>query len=348
MKRTIAISLCAVLAIPIGWAAVAPDVARDMMDGARQFLAGLDADNRQQASFSFDDDERLNWHFIPRTREGLPYAELTPAQRRLADRLLGSALSRDGLNKAQGVMYLDQILFEAEGRDIRNSDGYYFSVFGEPSEQGAWGWRLEGHHLALNFTIVDGEIVASSPAFMGSNPAVVREGPLTGLEVLADEESVGRELLALFEGEQRDQVIIADRATGMVSGNSFPAEPAETAGLAMSEMSGAQREALMALLRVYIDRMRPELARQEIQKITDAGLDEIRFAWAGGVEPPHYYRIQGPTFLVEYDNTQGNGNHIHSVWRDFESDFATDALAEHYAADHPNAATPRLAGLTPQ
>lgn len=336
MKRTLAISLGSLLVVSIGWAA-AGDVGSEMMDRAQHFLAGLDDDNREQASFGFDEDERLNWHFIPRAREGLPYAELTPAQRRLADRLLASALSRDGMSKALGIMYLDQILFEREGRDIRSADGYYFSVFGDPTESGAWGWRLEGHHLALNFTLNDGELVAGSPAFMGSNPAVVSEGRHAGLEVLAEEQSLARELLALFDGDARDQVVISDGAlSGMVSGNSVRAEIPELAGLAMGDMNDAQSDALMALLRAYIERMRPELAKLEIEKITEAGLDEIHFAWAGSAEPGagHYYRIQGPTFLVEYDNTQGNGNHIHSVWRDFDGDFGADVLAEHYAAAH--------------
>jgi hypothetical protein len=324
------------LVVSICWA-TAGDVGTEMIDRARNFLAGLDDANRDQASFAFDDDERLNWHFIPRAREGLPYSELTPAQRRLADRLLASALSSDGMGKALGIMYLDQILFEAEGRDIRNPDGYYFSVFGDPADSGVWGWRLEGHHLALNFTLNDAELVAASPAFMGSNPAIIREGRHAGMEVLAEEQSLARELLALFTGDARGQVIISDTPLrDIVSGNSVRAEVPEPAGLAMGDMNRAQSDALMALLRVYIERMRPELAKLEIEKITEAGLDEIRFAWAGSsaVGAGHYYRIQGPTFLVEYDNTQGNGNHVHSVWRDFNGDFGADVLAEHYAAAH--------------
>jgi hypothetical protein len=241
------------------------------------------------------------------------------------------------MSKALGIMYLDQLLFEREGRDIRSPDGYYFSVFGDPAGDGAWGWRLEGHHLALNFTLKDGEVVASSPAFMGSNPAVVGEGRHAGLEVLADEQARARELLALFEGEARERVVVSESARrDIVSGNSVRAERPEPEGLAMGDMNDAQSDALMALLRVYIDRMRPELARAEIEKITAAGLDGIHFAWAGSSEAgaPHYYRIQGPTFLVELDNTQNNANHVHSVWRDFDGDFGADVLAEHYAAAH--------------
>lgn len=336
MRKTLAISLSSVLVVSLAWAA-AGDVADQMIDSARHFLAGLEPEHRQQARFAFDDGERLNWHFIPRDRAGLPYGELTPAQRRLADRLLASGLSNTGMSKALGVMYLDQILFEREGRDMRNPDGYYFSVFGEPGPEGAWGWRLEGHHLALNFTLVDGEVVANSPAFMGANPALVDEGRHEGLEILAEEQARARELLALFDADELDQVVISGTTFRDIrSGNSVRAEAGEPEGLAMADMNDAQSDALMTLLRVYIDRLHPELARLEIEKLTEAGLDGIRFAWAGSSEPgaAHYYRIQGPTFLVEYDNTQGNANHIHSVWRDFDGDFGADVLAEHYAVAH--------------
>src|SRR5690606_16561935 len=309
----------------------------DMIDRAKHFLAGLDDENRDQASFAFDDAERLNWHFIPRARNGLPYAELNPAQRRLADRLLASVFSSDGLGKVTGIMYLDQLLFEQEGRDIRNPEGYYLSVFGNPAAQGEWGWRLEGHHLALNVTLKDGEVVATSPSFMGTNPAVVRDGRHAGLEVLAEEQARGRELLALFEGEPRNTVIFsANPLRDIVTGNTVRATKPEPVGVAMRDMNDAQSEALMALLRVYIDRMHPELAKRELESITAAGLDDIHFAWAGNTEPGsgHYYRIQGPTFLVEFDNTQNNANHVHSVWRDFDGDFRADVLAEHYAAAH--------------
>lgn len=336
MKRALAVSLGSLLAVSIGWAA-AGDVATEMIDRARHFLAGLDEAGREQASFAFDNAERLNWHFIPRERQGLPYTGLTPAQRRLGDRLLASAFSSDGMAKAFGIMYLDQLLFEQEGRDIRNPDGYYFSVFGDPAAQGEWGWRLEGHHFALNVTLKDGEVVAASPSFMGTNPAVVRDGRHAGLEVLAEEQALARELLALFNGEARETVVFsADSPRDIVTGNSVRAERLEPVGLAMRDMNDAQSDALMALLRVYVDRMHPELAKRELEKITAAGVDEIRFAWAGSSEPgaAHYYRVQGPTFLVEFDNTQNNANHIHSVWRDFDGDFGADVLAEHYAVAH--------------
>ena len=337
MRIRIALFACPALAASIGWAAANQDIAAEMMDRARHFLVSLDPAQRDRATFAFDDEERLNWHFIPRDREGLPYGEFTPPQRRLADRLLGTALSHEGISKALGIMYLEQILYEREGRDIRDSDRYYFTVFDEPSDTGAWGWRVEGHHLSLNITLNDGAVVATSPAFMGSNPAIAREGRHAGLEVLAEEQSVARELLALFEGPARDEVIFDSEAPpDILTGTDRVAEPGEPLGVATGEMTDEQADKLVELLQVYIGRLRPELAQEEFDKIEAAGLENIRFAWAGSAEPgdPHYYRIHGPTFLVEYDNTQNGANHIHSVWRDLAGDFGRDLLAEHYAAAH--------------
>jgi hypothetical protein len=337
MRTRLALFACAALLVSVGWTAVFEDIADDMVDRARHFLSALDAAKRDQATFEFDDDERLNWHFTPVEREGLPYQQLSRGERRLADRLIASALSRDGLDKALGIMYLDQILFERERRDIRDPDRYFVSVFGEPGERGTWGWRVEGHHLSLNFTLHDGRLVSSSPAFMGSNPAIVRDGPHAGLEVLADEQRLGRELLGMFDGEAREQVIFdAAAPRDIFTGNSARVDIGAPIGVAVRDMTSAQADALMSLIRVYLGRMREDLAQAELEKIMREDTGAIRFAWAGSAEPgqPHYYRIHGPTFLVEYDNTQSDANHVHSVWRDLKSDFGFDALAAHYAGAH--------------
>lgn len=338
MKKKLVLLALAALLAPVGWSAGVNGAAQQMVDAARFFLSSLDASEKSQATFAFDDEERLNWHFIPRERKGLPYKALASGQRRLADRLVGSALSESGIVKAFGIMYLDQVLFERERRDIRDSDRYYLTVFGEPSAEGSWGWRLEGHHLSLNVTFDGGEVLSTSPAFMGANPAVVGNGPSRGLEVLEEEQTLARSLLRLFDGEARDKVVIDDAAPrDIVTGNSHRADPGAPEGLAMAQMNDAQADLLMELVGVYANRLRLEIAKRELQKITEAGVDEIHFAWAGGSEPgqPHYYRIQGPTFLIEYDNTQNGANHIHSVWRDLTgADFGENVLAEHYAAAH--------------
>lgn len=338
LAMSAASSALSVLLASVVWSAGIDGVAERMADSARHFLSALDADQTSRASFAFDDEERFNWHYVPRSREGLPYNALAPGQRRLADRLVGTVLSDSGLAKVFGIMYLDQLLYERERRAIRDPDGYFLTVFGQPSGQQAWGWRLEGHHLSLNVTLDGGRVVSASPAFMGADPAIVRQGPQAGLEILADEQTVARRLLHSFDGDARDKVVIDSEAPrDIITGNSRRPKPGEPAGLAVADMSDTQTDMLMALIRVYTDRMQLELAKAELQRITEAGVDNIHFAWAGGAEPgePHYYRIQGLTFLIEYDNTQNNANHVHSVWRDLTgADFGEDVLAEHYAAAH--------------
>ena len=337
MKIRIALFAGLVLAASIGWTAVTQDVAEEMIDRARHFLVSLDPEQRDRATFAFGDEERLNWHFIPRDREGLPYGDFTPPQRRLADRLLGTALSHEGISKALGIMYLEQILYEREGRDIRDSDRYYFTVFDEPSDSGAWGWRVEGHHLSLNLTLNDGEVVATSPAFMGSNPAIAGEGKHEGLEVLAAEQTVARELLALFDGQAREKVIFdAEAPPDILTGSDRVAEAGEPLGVATRDMTDEQADKVVELLQIYTGRLRLDLAKDEFEKVEAAGLENIHFAWAGSAEPgeAHYYRIHGPTFLIEYDNTQNDANHIHTVWRDLEGDFGRDLLGEHYTNSH--------------
>jgi hypothetical protein len=345
MRRKLAISaavpVLSVLLVSVVRSAGNEGVAGRMMDGARHFLSALDADQTSRAVFAFDDQERFNWHYIPRSREGLPYKALAPGQRRLADRLVGSVLSDAGLAKVFGIMYLDQLLYERERRAIRDPDGYFLTVFGEPSAQQPWGWRLEGHHLSLNVTLDGGRVVSASPAFMGADPAIVREGPQAGLEILGEEQSVARRLVQLFDGDARSKVIIdGDAPRDIITGHSRRPKPGEPAGLAVADMNDAQTDMLMALIRVYTDRMQLDLAKAELQRIAAAGVGNVHFAWAGGVEPGerHYYRIQGPTFLIEYDNTQNGANHVHSVWRDMTgADFGEDVLAEHYAAAHAGA-----------
>lgn len=338
MNKKLALIALTALVASTAWTAGVKTVAEQMAEGARYFLSALDSENRAQATFAFDDAERFNWHFIPRERKGLPYMALTSGQRRLADRFVGSALSESGIEKAFGVMALDQVLFERERRDIRNPDRYFLTVFGEPSAEGAWGWRLEGHHLSLNVTLDQGEVVSASPLFFGANPAIVENGPQEGLEILADEQTLARRLLNSITGPAREKVMIATQAPrDIITSNSRRADPGNPQGLKLADMTDEQADLLMDLVGVYTDRMRLELAKAEIERITEASVDDIHFAWAGGSEPgqPHYYRIQGPTFLVEYDNTQNGANHIHSVWRDLTGrDFGEDVLAEHYAAAH--------------
>jgi len=320
-------------------------VSQEMAEAALAFWNALTPEQQKKASYAFTDDERLNWHFIPKPRNGLPYKEMTPAQRNLAWAFLSTGLSNHGFMKAQQIMSLEAVLKEMEKDNPkapnRDPENYFFTVFGKPDARGTWGWRIEGHHFAANFTIAGGKAISGTPTFMGDNPGEVREGPRKGLRVLAAEEDLGRKLVkSLDEAQQKKAIVskeapkdiisLAERKVDMTKAT------ASGVGLMASDMKPEQREILLSLIEEYARRHRTELADQELRKIHVAGFDKVSFVWAGGTEVGvgHYYRIHGPTFLIEYDNTQNNANHIHSVWRDPANDFGEDLLKKHYEQDH--------------
>lgn len=337
-KILFAVSSAVVLAV-LG-ISVADGVARiragaQMAESARRFLAALDADQRARAVFAFEDQERFNWHIIPRARKGLPLKEMNPAQRELAMALLRSGTGRTGYTRVETIISLESVLRELERGTgpVRDSELYYFSIFGEPAARSRWGWRFEGHHVSINFTIVNGAMVVTVPAVFGANPAEVRQGPRSGLRALAGEEDRGRELIQALDERQRAAAIFDKVAPrDILTLATLKADPLSPAGVAASAMTAAQRKLLQNLIDVYLSRMPEDVAQERMKKIRASGLGKIHFAWAGEIEPrkPHYYRVQGPTFLIEYDNTQNDANHIHSGWRDFDGDFGRDLLREHY------------------
>jgi len=312
----------------------------EMAGAARNFLAALTDEQRAVAAFEFKADERENWHFVPKERKGITVGSLKPAQQNLAFALLSTGLSPRGFNKATTIMSLEQILQDIEGptrRFPRDPQLYHISIFGTPDAKGTWGWRYEGHHMSFNFTIVDGKFAAGTPAFLGTNPAEVRTGPRAGLRVLAAEEDIARDLLESLTEEQRKQAVILEAAPDdILTLATRKAEIGEPKGLAASGLNPAQREILDRLIAEYVGRIRGELAAVDLARIDAAGRDTIRFAWAGSSKrgARHYYRVHGPTFLLEYDNTQNDANHIHAVWRDFANDFGRDLLGEHLRQDH--------------
>jgi len=323
-----------------------------MAGAAAKFLAALSPEQRQKATFAFtNSDERLHWHFIPTgpppsfPRNGLTIKEMTPAQRTLAHDLVKAGLSQRGYLTASSIMDLETVLgaLEAEQRAaaaqpprgtpiVRDPERYFFSVFGTPSPRESWGWRVEGHHISLNFTIVNGAMVSGAPAFFGSNPAEVRSGPKKGLRILGIEEDAARSLLESLDASQRAKAVIETTAPGdMLTMANVNITPLAPIGIMMDALNPAQRDLLMRLVDVYTGLMADDIAADRLARLRKAGVEKIGFAWAGETErgKKHYYRVQGPTFLVEYDNTQNDGNHIHSVWRDFEGDFGRDLLREH-------------------
>ena len=312
---------------------------RAMADAATAFLKDLNADQRSKAGFKFDDDSRFEFRFTPRARTGLPLKEMTEPQRTRAHALLKTGLSMRGYTNATDIIALENVLRAIEpartgaNAIVRDPELYFVSIYGEPGAKTPWGWKFEGHHISVNFTLVDGKPVVFAPSFFGSNPAVVKEGPQAGKRALRDEEESGRALLAAFNDEQKKKVIFAAEAPrDMITGENREAKMLETVGIGYAEMTPAQRRLLERVLDAYLGRVAPELAKARLDAVQKAGMDKITFGWAGTTEVggPHYYRVQGPTFLIEYDNVQNNANHIHSVWRDFNGDFGRDILREHY------------------
>jgi hypothetical protein len=309
-----------------------------MTQAAQHFLASLTAEQRAKAAFTFQEDERLNWHYIPKERKGLPLLDMTMAQKALAHALLSAGLSQQGYIKAVTIMSLDDVLriMENDDGNRRNPEKYYFSVFGEPSDTGTWGFRVEGHHLSQNFTVVNGK-VADTPSFFGANPAEVREGPRKGLRTLAAEEDLGRDLMESLTPEEKKVAIVTPDAYKdiLTEASRKAALGGQPSGLSAAKMTKKQVELLQTLISSYAQNVPEQLAQARMEQLKKAGTN-VFFAWAGVEERggPHYYRIQTPTFLIEYDNTQNNANHIHSVWRDFNGDFGLDLLAMHYQASH--------------
>ena len=310
-----------------------------MTEAANRLLAALTPEQRARAVIRFDDgDERLNWHYIPRERKGLPLREMTPSQKHLAAALLAAGLSQQGYIKACTIMSLEEVLrlIEKDDGERRNPEKYYFSIFGAPAETGAWGYRVEGHHLSQNYTVVDGR-VAGAPSFFGANPAEVREGTRKGLRALAAEEDLGRAVLQSLDEDQRRAALVDDKAYPdiLTAASRKAALEGRASGLSAAKMAPRQFELLQALVDEYAGNMPEQIAAARREQVRAAGRN-LWFAWAGEAAPrrPHYYRVQAPTFLIEYDDTQDGANHIHSVWRDFDGDFGADLLALHYRTSH--------------
>ncbi|MDA1212248.1 MAG: DUF3500 domain-containing protein [Planctomycetota bacterium] len=301
-----------------------------MKIAAESFLAQLTEEQQKQASFAYDDPERLNWHFIPRERKGLPLRDIDGDALKAAHRFINSGLSTAGYAQTINVMSLEEVLYLLEGgerdvrRERRDPKKYYLSIFGTPTDKGTWGWRLEGHHISLNYTITDGEVVASTPEFFGANPGTIDAGLNRQIRVLGPEEDIARQVLKLCSSEQLKVAYIDEKPPEEVRtpGEVQPSID-DAVGLTYAKMSKDQQALLVELLNEYLKNMPGDIEKRRRMEIDAAGLGAIHFAWWGGKElnEPHNYRVQGPTFLIEYNNTQNNANHVHSMWRDMAGDF---------------------------
>ncbi len=312
----------------------------EMAAAAKNFLVALSPEQRAQARFEFTDAERQDWHFIPRPRKGLPIKDMTQEQRLLAHALLSTGLSHRGYAKAVTIMSLEEVLAVLENdteHKKRNPELYFVSVFGTPGGTDPWGWRFEGHHMSLNFTVAGNAAPSLTPSFFGTNPGEVRTGPRTGTRVLGVEEDLGRTLVKSLNEEQRKVAVINATAPKEVLNAPGRVDPTKPEGIAQEKLTADQQAMLTKLVKEYLFSRRPDVATEEWAKLEKAGLGKLHFAWAGGLErgEPHYYRVQGGNFVLEYDNTQNEANHVHCLWRDFDHDFGMDLLKQHVDAAHP-------------
>jgi hypothetical protein len=308
-----------------------------------RWLAALDAEGRARAVFPFDATERFAWQYTPGPRRGLPLAAMTEPQRDAAHGIVRAAMSERGAAEAAAIIALEPILGAIERAagdpmgEERDPARYWFSIFGDPTGEEPWSWRLSGHHLLVQGTVV-GDRLAFAPSFLGANPAVVPSGPARGARALTGEETLARMLVVgLSPGERSLAVVDPVAPPDIRSGHGRQAiVDGLPVGIRHDQLGGAGQRALEALIRHYLGRAPDELAARAWEGLAAAGLEAITFAWAGPVEPDrgHYYAVRGPSFLLEYDNTQNAANHIHSVWRDLDGDWGEDLLAAHYRAAH--------------
>ena len=326
IKPSLVLASAAVVGLALWASAYVEQTGSRMAVAADRFLDSLSKSQAEKAVFAFDSPERLNWHFIPRDRLGIPIKELTPEQRALAFGLISTGTGGGGYLKATTIMSLEQVLQEIEqGKGpVRDPERYFLTIFGTPSDAGKWGWRVEGHHLSLNFLLENGKVVAATPSFFGANPAEVRQGPRQGVRTLADREDTALRLVQALDGNQKKTAIVSPEAPKEIRAAGTPQPPTDAApGIGYNDLTGDQKTLLRALVESYSSDMPDEVAKAWLDEIRRAGPEGIKFSWTGPADrtQPHAYRVQGPTFLIEFNNTQNNANHIHSVWRNMLGDF---------------------------
>lgn len=311
----------------------------EMAAAANNLLVTLTPEQKAKASFEYPDEERKNWHFIPRVRKGLTFKEMTYEQRLLAQALLATGLSGRGYSKAVSIMSLEAVLAILEkdkvGGAVRDPENYFVSIFGKPGIA-PWGWRLEGHHLSLNYAIPNNDLPVMTPSFFGTNPGDVKTGPRAGTRILGVEEDLGRALVKSLSQEQSKVAIVLPEAPKEIFNDPKRTDPTKPEGIPQNQLTADQSALLVKIIKEYLFRCRPDVAAEDFAKIEKAGLDKLHFTWAGGLElgQPHYYRVQGGNFILEYDNTQNDANHVHSIWRDFDHDFGGDLLKAHVESAH--------------
>lgn len=332
-RRSLLAALSAALVtMPEVLRAQAPSAAQ----AAQRLIEATAPARRSELLLPFTEAARSDWHYTPRRRDGVAWKAMSPPQREATTALLRTALNERGLDKVRALMALEITLRQLEAFGLsRDPENYALAIHGQPGK-GGWGWRIEGHHLSLHFSLEGERYVSTLPQFFGANPAVVPRdvgggAPREGFRLLGSEEDLARQWLASLSPPQRARAVVDARPFGdIVSGNAPRARPLDAVGLPFAEMEAGQQAQVLTLIGAFADHLQPELAEARLARVHAASLDSIRVGWAGSTQPrqPHYFRIQGAGFLIEYDNS--GGNHIHSVWRDFQGDFGRDVLREHY------------------
>ena len=314
----------------------------EMAEACRKWVDSLNPEQKAKATYNYLDGERQFWYYPPLNRHGLPLRDMTPEQRDLAYGIMESSLDAQAYEQAKAIIDHELILGPLEKERgiesfVRDPMLYYWTVFGEPGGEEPWGWRAEGHHVSLHFSVWGEEVTAVTPFFFGANPAEVPHGPEQGKRILGDREDLAIELMATMTDEQRAKAIIHENAPwDILTYNTTKAPVHQGEGLSAAEMSGEQKEILLALITEYVNQVRTDVAHERLEAIKENGLDHFRLVWAGATDRSrdHYYRIHGGNFLIEFDNIQDGANHIHSVWRDVENDFANDVLRDHRLMFH--------------
>jgi hypothetical protein len=318
--------------------------AQSLTQRATDFLASLTPELKAQTHFELTDAERYNMNYVPISRKGPTFNDFSERQTKLALELLKACLSDEGYRKATAITKLDKVLIKIEDNKMKMADGspmrdplnYHFCVFGEPGD-GFWGWRFEGHHVSLNFSSINNTIVSSTPSFFGTNPAIVNVEGFDKQQVLKKETDLGFSLVNSLSAAQLTRAKFSDTAPSeIITGNKRKVENIDPHGISFKDLTAPQKKIFLSLLDVYIGNYELGFSKTLNDKIVKAGLSNLSFSWAGSMTPGkgHYYRIQGPMLLIEYDNTQNNANHVHTIVRDLTNDYAEDILKEHYQKEH--------------
>ncbi len=318
--------------------------AQDLAADASAFISTLSNEQKKLTLFPFASDERYNFHYFPiDDRKGLPIGDMSKAQKDAAFKLLNNALTDATIKKVHEIIELEVLLKELENRGpddhFRDPAKYFLAIFGTPGANEIWGWRFEGHHVSFNFSSQNNTIVSGTPGFLGSNPAIVPQGPDKGKEILKEERETGLAFVHSLSKEQLKTAFISDDAPGeILTGNKRKAIIDDPKGISYSQLNASQQKKFIELVNLYITRYKKPFAQTMMDDIKKAGFDKLKFAWAGHMQTgpghPHYYRITGPTIIIEYDNTQNNANHVHTVVRDLLRDYGGDELMKHYKEKH--------------